>query len=485
MLVITLSGAQISRWPGVQVWRLDNQDQYHNVTRRWNFSDTPHHHYEVVRLNTGSFYCPVSTNPPAFWQLPVPVIGTAPAVPGSVVNPNGNEFRPTGTYFWIPAGSIPRGTVPGSTVNDVICNCPHVYPPALQLQAGQVSDEAALLRTRDAASHARASAFDTLAEILPSTHLLRVAGDSDQKAFSDSDGLVSFVNLSSSFVTGNKAFLTGRNVCDKVSSFFATLRQNVYAAQLRDAKYILEGDSKPKDQWDLPVTHKMQKMLIDAGGLSSFKITTETVSTTQVLAEFSSDFVKLIFDVALVPASIIEGVVGFIQGVGETLRTSWDDRSRSFTTTLLGQCHEAVPVDSTGQATVYIPKIKYFHIAVTSEQTAFTTPCSKISKITFNFQFENYVTALKASVLDEASDDYKSFVAYLDKAQRVNYRDAENNLDAILSGSTSTGASSVTTPHLLEEMSELGIAASEYPQVIQKTPRLAASKLKLPSAQLA
>ncbi|MBM3116210.1 hypothetical protein [Jeongeupia naejangsanensis] len=483
MRVISLPGTQIAGWHGVQVWRLDRDGYYSDVTDRWNFSTTPHHHYEVRRLATGSFYCPVSTNPPGSWQLPVAVVGTAPAG-GHPVNPNGTEYRPTGTYFWIPNAAIPRTIVPGENSNAVVCNCPDEYPPsnAHLLQGPRAADVAAL-ESKDQLAINRHDAFDQLAQIIgPETGpLLLAAGDADQKAFEDSDGLVSFVNLSSSFVTGNPQFLTGRNVCDKIASYFATIRQNVYAAQLKDPKFILPGDPKPKNQWDLPVTNKMQKLLVDAGGLSSFKITTETFTNTQVLAEFSTDFIKLIFDAAVVPSGVIESVAKFMQGVGNTLRSSWDQKERSFSTTLLGQCHEAVPIDSTGGTTVYVPKVKFFHIDVTSEQTAFTTSCSKVEKISFNFKYESYVAALKNSVLDPASKDYINFTAFLDRAQRINYADATNNLDAILADSVSGGGKTATERQgLLSDINELGIDLTAYPRLVLRVPRPIERHLQAP-----
>ncbi|MCP3712896.1 hypothetical protein M3I54_39405 [Paraburkholderia sp. CNPSo 3274] len=277
----------------------------------------------------------------------------------------------------------------------------------------------------------------------------------DKKRFSDSDGIASFANLSAGFVTGVPQFITGRSVCDKICSFFATLRQDLYVKQIQDPRLILPGDGKPKDQWDLPVTHKMQRFLIDAGGVSAFRNTTETVLTTQALAEFSTDFVKQIFNVAIVPANVLPSVMKFIQDVGTNLRTSWDNRARSFTITLLGHCHEAVPIDHSGKTLAYIPMVKYFHINVNATQAALTTPYSKGEKITFDFTFLNYVTALKATILDEHSRDYKNFIDFIDKAQGINYRDADNSLEQILDNTVSSR----------NELNGLGISASEYPKV--------------------
>jgi hypothetical protein len=200
--------------------------------------------------------------------------------------------------------------------------------------------------------------------------------------------------------------------------------------------------------------------LVDAGGFASFKVDTQLFSSTQVIAEFNADVIKLIFDAVAVPENILPDMVKFIQGVGTTLRTSWDDRSRSFQTCLLGQCHEAVQADSSGKNFIYFPKVKYYRINVDSSQQEFTSPCTTVKKITFNFTYDYYVTALKASMLDPTSAEYKKFVAFLDKAQNISYKDASNNLDAILDGVTSKSPE----PKGLEA-NEFGINLMAYPRV--------------------
>ncbi|MET1073181.1 MAG: hypothetical protein ABWY11_11095, partial [Umezawaea sp.] len=211
----------------------------------------------------------------------------------------------------------------------------------------------------------------------------------------------------------------------------------------------------PLTQWDLAVTHYMQYLLQESGGLTDYAITEESYSETQVVAEFSAGFVKLLFDAATVPSSIIGGVTSFISGVGSTLRTSWDDRERTYAIALLGQCHEAVQQTTDDPPTYrYFPKLKYYHLTVDSHQSEFTSDCATVRKITFNFKYESYVTAVAAAVLDESSAAYKSFTAFLDKAQAANYKDAQNQLDSILDDTVSSD---------VPKLNSFGVDLAEYP----------------------
>ncbi|HET8841630.1 MAG TPA: hypothetical protein VFN35_09195, partial [Ktedonobacteraceae bacterium] len=350
-------------------------------------------------------------------------------------------YRPRNLYIWIPERAIGRGHQkqisdgPQSIEN----HSPEQYPPELRYQQDLTTATTSLA---------------LLDEVLD-----------EQKAFQDSDGLISFVNLASSFVTDSHEFKTGQAVCDKVSNFFATLRQSVYSFLLNNPAKVLKGDINPTSQWDLAVTHYMQFLLTQAGGLTNYVVTSENYSTTQVLTEFSTDFIKLLFDSATVPKNIIGGVVSFIQGVGKSLRTSWDDRARHYQINLLGQCHEAVPTDETGETYIYFPKIKYYYLSVDSSQQAFTSDCVSVRKITFNFKYESYVTALKASVLDSTSKDYTTFVAFLDKAQNKSYKDASNTLDSILNDTSSMSPAS----RLDADVNEFGVSLQRYPVVSMKS----------------
>lgn len=267
------------------------------------------------------------------------------------------------------------------------------------------------------------------------------AGASDP--FQDSDGLISFVNLSTDMVTNNPEFKTGRTVCDKICNFFASFRVNTFQYLTDNPTEVLPGDAVPETQWDSSVTHYMQSLLNDAGGLSGFKIVQETYSITQVIADFNIDIIKAMFDAATCPPSILNAVASFVSSVGDSLRLSWDDRSRNYQLALMGQCHEAVPIDATGVTTVYFPKVKYYHILVNSSQQCFTSPCTSVQKITFDFQYEYYVAGLKNSLLDPDTQDYDDFVTnFLDVAQGISYKKAKNKLDAILDKTKSTQTTS-------------------------------------------
>ncbi|TDF82377.1 hypothetical protein [Pseudomonas sp. H9] len=445
-----ISGTTIRSWPHVRVWQR-NHGQYGDITAQWSWSNQPHQHYEVLTLQDGSWWVPVSTNPPHSWGGSTPVTGTLPTGQ-QPVDPDHVESRPTGTYIWIPNGSIPVNLTPGVTSNCVVCNAPAAYPP---VHVGAASLEQLQLAT----SH----------ELLDSVLTLT---DNNQAAFQDSDGLISFVYLSSSFVANNPEFKTGRAVCDKVSNFFATLRIKVFQYLKANPAKVLPGDSVPTSQWSASVTHYMQFMLAQSGGLTNYRVTSETYSVTQVITEFSTAFLKLIFDAVVVPEAVIADVTAFIQGVGSSLRASWDDRSRNYETAILAQCHEAVPTDSTGDTTVYFPKIKYYYLSVDSSQQAFTSPCTSVEKITFNFKYEYYVTGLKASILDPTSADYASFVAFLDKAQGISYKQANNNLDAVLADTSSPGTSQTAGALLeLDAGQLLGVNLVEYPRTVGTPPR--------------
>lgn len=450
-----VTGQDISRWAGVQVWQ-GHRGVFHNITNTWNWSKTSHQHYEVVRYDNGSFWVPASTHPPAIWGGYTPIIGTMP--PGQQpVNPQGNEFRPDTTYIWIPNGSIPQHIIPGITSNRVVCGYPLYHPNYL---------------TEILVNHNKSKKTKTMEnqKLLATNNLLDsilATAENDQSSFQDKDGLISFVNLSSSFVQNNEEFKIGQTTCDKVSNFIATLRVKVFNKMSDGTIAPIGGDPKPLTQWDKAVTHYMFYMLTEIGGFTNFSITSETYSVTQVIADFSTDFVKLLFDAAFVPEAVISDVTSFISGVGSSLRFSWDDRKRNYNNVLLGQCHEAVPVDTTGDYR-YFPKIKYYHIVIDSSQQEFTTPCSDTKKVTFNFQYEYYVTGLNKDLFDKTSDLYKSFNAFLDKAQGVNAKDANNNLDKIL-GNTASNVLGVK-PRIPGEtvdsnVNVFGVNIKEYPKV--------------------
>ncbi|MFT3980865.1 MAG: hypothetical protein QM687_10380 [Ferruginibacter sp.] len=303
-----------------------------------------------------------------------------------------------------------------------------------------------------------ASASQTLDLILSTALSAKTADDSN--AYQDSDGLVSFVNLQSSFVTSNPQFATGREVCDKVASFFASMRLKVFAYLKANPSQVLPGDVSPvTTQWDASVTHFMQNMLTNAGGFSAFKMEQETYSETQTTIEFSTAIIEMVFDAIAMPENLVQSATKFIQGVGSTLRISWDFKTRSYQVTMVGICHEAVQTDNSGNTYVYVPKIKYYNFTIETSQKQFESPCVDVQQIDFTFKYDYYVAALKASVLDPTSSDYKNFVAFLDQAGGNSYKDAQNSMAAVLNNTASAAPASAKGINVLD------VDLSEYPQV--------------------
>jgi hypothetical protein len=434
-----LPGTTIASWNGVAAYANDGSGRFQRIPN-WPWSTTYHLHYEVARFAAGSWWVPVSTNPPHFWEHPTLVIGDPPSTsPTHSVNPAGTEYRPSGVYLWIPA--VPAPYVPGVTTNRVECTPPPAPPNQL--------------RTDEVGAAGRLTAEQRLEAVL--AHPLEEVG-APANSFRDSDGLISFVNLSSDLVTNNPEYKTGTEVFDKVANFFSTLRVKVFTAMKSGAVAPLQGDGKPTTQWDPAVTHYMQFLLQETGGLTDYSITDETYSETQVVAEFSTGFIKLLFDTATVPSGIIAAVTAFISGVGKSLRASWDNKERTYAVALLGQCHEAVQQNTDGTPIYrYFPKLKYYHLTVASHQQEFTSDCATVRKITFNFKYEYYVTAVSAAVLNKTSDAYKSFTAFLDRAQAANYKDAQNRLDGLLDGTVSSG---------VPKLNKFGVDVESYPPVL-------------------
>lgn len=263
--------------------------------------------------------------------------------------------------------------------------------------------------------------------------------DSTSNPFEDSDGLISFVNLASASVTSSPQYPTGRTICDKVSNFFATLRPNVFIFLQKNPQDVPPGDTPPQTQWDPAVTHYMQNLLTEAGGFTNFSTTVETYSVTQNITSFSTNLIQILFDTLSAPTSIVDNALTFVQGIGQSLQLSWNNRTNDYQVALLGQCHEAVPVSPTdSSAFVYYPKIKYYYLSINSSQTAFTSNCANVQELTFDFQYESWVTGLQSAVLEPSSQTYQSFVAFLNQAQAVSYQQASNQLADVLAATSSS-----------------------------------------------
>lgn len=442
---LTVKGTTIAAWPGVEVYGSNGDGTFRRLNG-WDWSPTEHWHYQVAAFDNGSYWVPASTHPPREWEPTTRIVGDHP-VGSRGVNPTGKEFRPSGLYIWIPA--IPAGYTTGQTSNRVRCNGPQHPPNLLQTAAAPAPD----------------AARQQLDLILAEPDLFTGAAGGGR--FADSDGLISFINLSTSLVKDNAEFTTGRAVFDKIANFYSTLRIKVYTAMTSGKIKPLKDDAPPKDQWAPAVTHYMQYMLQEVGALTNYSITEEIYSHTQYLAEFSTGFLKLVFDAVTVPSALISGVTGFISGVGDSLRGSWDDRTRTYSVALLGQCHEAVQENTDPDKPIYryFPKLKYYYITVAASQSEFSSSCATTRQITFNFSYEYYVTSVAAAVLDDKSTEHKKFLAYLDKAQAVNYQEAQNQLNTILDGTVST---SPVTP---DGLGAFDIDLAAYPLVRANRPR--------------
>ena len=279
--------------------------------------------------------------------------------------------------------------------------------------------------------------LNTILAALPYEKKILVATkETGGNPFNDSTGSISFVNLASSFVTSNAAFTTGQEVCDKIASFFATKRSEVFDYLKANPTKVLPGDTVPVTQWDAPVINYMKHMLSDDKGFTAFQSINEIFSEIQAVEEFSTGMMKLIFDTTQLPATIVADATAFIQGIAKTLRSNWQDRSKPYKIHLIAVCHEAIPTDNPGNSFLYRPRIKYYTVTVDESQTAFTTPCENTKPVEFNFVYDYYVTTLKADLLDNNSPEYKDFISLLNNWQAVNYKSAQNNLQAILEASS-------------------------------------------------
>ncbi|WP_448511427.1 hypothetical protein [Photorhabdus laumondii] len=279
----------------------------------------------------------------------------------------------------------------------------------------------------------------------------------DTKDFTDKDGLISFVGLSSEHIIDMPEYKIGRDVCDKVANFYCTLRDKTFIFLQKNPSKVPPGDSVPVTKWDPAVSDYMDALLQKAGGFANYKRINTDYSYTQYLHEFSTKFIQILFDAATTPSAIITPVVDFLKGVGDSLRSSWDQKERHYKIAVLSQCHESILLGSSETA-IYYPKVKYYYIEVNARQTEFTTPCSNSKKITFNFQYANFTTGLKNSILDKNTEDYKNFVKFLNKAQAISYKEADNDLEAILDVNSDD-------PDVLMLLKEQGVDILSYPLI--------------------
>lgn len=137
VLVLLASGVDIWRAQGTEMWQTDDKGAYAEIGEHWSWSTTKHYHYLVQTIDNppGGYWVPASTHPPAFmkkWWTPIE--GTYP-LGNNPLNIDSREYRPTGTFIWIPRSFMSKGHqnhfVLGDRSNYVVCkeSAPTAYPP--------------------------------------------------------------------------------------------------------------------------------------------------------------------------------------------------------------------------------------------------------------------------------------------------------------------------------------------------------------------
>lgn len=287
-------------------------------------------------------------------------------------------------------------------------------------------------------SNGAALSAQTLDLIMAHDASARTADAPAQPTFSDGDGLVSFTNLQSSFITGSPQFKTGDILCSKVAKFFAGMRIRIFGYLQKNPSAVLPGDVAPATQWDPAVTNLMQNLITGSGGFGAFMLKQENYSQTRTVVDFSMDMIKMIFDAVALPENLATDAAKFIQGVGDSLRISWDAESKDYKICTVGICHEAVQTDASGNNYYYVPKVKHYYLSIKTSQKQFKSPCVNVETLEFDFVIDSYVAALNPAVLDPTTPDYAKFVAFLDKAFLQDYENVSNTMDAILQNTAST-----------------------------------------------
>lgn len=129
MRTLFIRGTTIANWRGAEVWKNEDNKRWRNITNSWSWSESEHVHREVAKFDDGSYWVPTATNAPGTW--------TAEEVRRAsdhkrISDPN-DEYRPSGTYIWIPEQSITESRyVPGVGGVDVWCSAPKEHPPQPQ-----------------------------------------------------------------------------------------------------------------------------------------------------------------------------------------------------------------------------------------------------------------------------------------------------------------------------------------------------------------
>lgn len=126
MRILIVPGRVMRFWRGVEIWKAD-RDGYRNISRTWDWSPTPHFHYEVRELTypRGSWWVPTSTHPPVTWWNSTHVVTSEPLGPVPL-NISRRPARPAKTYIWVPEASIPSWHFLYGSSNQVLCNAPNI-----------------------------------------------------------------------------------------------------------------------------------------------------------------------------------------------------------------------------------------------------------------------------------------------------------------------------------------------------------------------
>lgn len=268
--------------------------------------------------------------------------------------------------------------------------------------------------------------------LLTSVHAkLNLSVSPDDEVFEDSDGLITFVNMQSSFITSDPEYKVGKKLCDKITNFYVAFRPAMFEALNSGQILPLSGDKMPTDQWSISVSNQLTQIIYDTGALGSFKQETENYSETQNITEFSTDTFKIMLSALTLPGDLTGSLVKFMEGIGKTLSKTWSKKSKDYSTALQGQMHEAIPVSQKKDFYVYAPKIQYIYVGMNSSQEEFRNGCQDKKEVSFDFKYNRMVALLTSEALDENSEVYKDLIDTLDAARHVSLESAKNKIDIL------------------------------------------------------
>lgn len=189
----------------------------------------------------------------------------------------------------------------------------------------------------------------------------------------DSDGMVQYYNLGSQSVMTHPDYLK----CLPYLNSFASLARIKYHSIAEKQKL----GAYDKALWELVVSN-LYKL-----GFAQYTQTDFTYSETQTSAEFNSQLLKLIMDIAAssaLPASVVTSIADFMSSIGGTIGFNWTDKQKNYSTSTLSTCHELV---GNAVASVYVPKLRYYNVQLTARQVDITTSCGSAHRIEYEFKY--------------------------------------------------------------------------------------------------